>query len=98
MLTVVPTDFETFNFIISPLSEPSDCVLSYSITSTTSDGSVLAEIIVEPPDSGDSIRVTRSGFDVCNTTYTFTVVANTLNGPGETSSSVTSCKWLTSFG
>ena len=73
VLTVVPTDFETFNFVISPLSEPSDCVLSYSITPTTSDGSVLADITVEPPDSGDSIRVTMSGFDVCNTAYTFTV-------------------------
>ena len=92
VLTVVPTNYQTFNFIISPLSEPSDCVLSYSITPTTSDGSVLADITVEPPDSGDSIRVTMSGFDVCNTAYTFTVVANTLNGPGETSSSVAASK------
>ena len=92
VLTVVPSDLETFNFIISPLSEPSDCVLNYSITPTTSDGSVLVDIIVGPPDNGDSITVTMGGFDVCNTTYTFTVVANTLNGPGERSSPVTSCK------
>ena len=54
----------------------------------------MADIIVQPPDSGDSIRVNMTGFDVSNTAYTFTVVANTLNGPGETSSSVTSRKLL----
>ena len=90
----MPSNFETFSFTISPLSEPSDCVLNYSITPTTSDGSMLADITVEPPDSGDSIRVNMGGFDVCNIAYTFTVVANTLNGPGETSSPVTSCKFF----
>ena len=92
VLTVVPTSSTTFKFIISPLSEPSDCVLNYSITPTTSEGNVLADIIVEPPDSGDSVRVSMSRFDVCNTAYNFTVVAITLNGPGETSSPVTSSK------
>ena len=93
---MVTTDFETFKFTIFPLSEPSDCVLNYSITPTTSDGRVLADITVEPPDSGDSVTVTMSGFDACNTAYTFTVVANTLNGPGERSSPVTSCEFMVS--
>ena len=94
VLTVVPTDFETLNFIISPLSEPSDCVVNYSITPTTSDGSVLADVIVEPPDS----RVTMSGFDICNIVYSFTVVANTQNGPGERSSVTgTKCRLITVY-
>ena len=55
------------------------------MTSTASDGSILTNITVEVNDTEASISLTESGLDLINDMYTFTVVANSLAGPGETS-------------
>ena len=73
---------------ISPPSYGGQCVLNYTVTATSSDGSVVPDITVAVTDTEAPTSVTRSGFDFCNNTYTFTVVANTLTGPGQRSAVV----------
>ena len=72
-------------FTISPPSYAGQCVLNYTISATRSDGSVVPDITVE---ISDNITFSEDGFDLCNNVYNFTVVANTLAGPG--SAAVTS--------
>lgn len=82
-------EVESFNFAIFPVSEPSlQCVCHYNITPTSGDGNVLTDIIVEPTGGGRPLTVNASGFDLCRTTYSFTVVAVTLNGPGDRSGDI----------
>ena len=49
--------------------------------------SVVPDITVEV---SDNITLSEGGFDLCNNAYNFTVVANTLTGPGQRSAVVTS--------
>ena len=82
-LTVVAVTYQAATFTISPPSYAGQCVLNYTIAATSSsDGSVLPDITVEVTDTEAPTIATRSGFE-CNNTYTFTVVANTLNFTGE---------------
>jgi hypothetical protein len=87
-LTITAIDFQSFNFTIFPLSEPSQCVLHYNITPTRSDGHVLPDITIE--SGGGSVTATASGYDVCNITYNFTAVAVTSAGTGERSTAINS--------
>ena len=84
-LIVFPQNFKIFTLKIFPLSQPSNCILHYNITPMVSDGSVLPDISLDPPSSGTSIATALGGFDSCNNSYSFTVVAITRNGPGERS-------------
>ena len=86
-LTVVAENLQRIIFTISPPSYASQCVLNYTITATSSDGSVLPDITVEV---SDNITLSEGGFDLCNNAYNFTAVANTLAGPGQRSAVVTS--------
>ena len=84
-LTVVA---ESLQHIISTISLPSyasQCALNYTITATRSDGSVVPDITVEV---SDNITLSEGGFNLCNNVYNFTVVANTLAGPGQRSAVV----------
>ena len=51
-------------------------VLNYTITSTDSDG-VMRDITVEVTDTEATIALIENGFNLCNNTYSFTIVANT---------------------
>ena len=87
-LTVVAESLPQIIFVISPPLYAGQCVLNYTITATSSDGSVVPDITVPVTDTEATTLAARSAFDFCNNTYTFTVVANTLTGPGEPSMSV----------
>ena len=84
-LTVVARNLQQIIFTISPPSYAGQCVLNYTITATSSDGSVVPDITVEV---SDNITFSEDGFDLCNNVYNFTVVANTLAGPGQRSAVV----------
>ena len=86
-LTVVAENLQRIFFTISPPSYAGQCVLNYTITATSSDGSLVSDITVEV---SDNITLSEGGFDLCNNAYNFTVVANTLTGPGQRSAVVTS--------
>ena len=86
-LTVVARSLQQIIFIISAPSYADQCVLNYIITATSSDGSVVPDITVEV---SDNITLREGGFNLCNNAYNFTVVANTLTGPGQRSAVVTS--------
>ena len=75
-------DLETFNFTITPLVYSSQCVMNYTITSTDGDGTTR-DITVKVNDTEATIALIESGFNLCNNTYSFTIVANTLTDPGE---------------
>ena len=80
-LTLVPDgDLTSFSFTITP-SIPLDCVVNYIITATSSDGSRNINVDGSTPVNVD-------GFDVCATTYIFTVVPETSGGTGPRSASV----------
>ena len=85
-LTVVAESLQRIFFTISPPSYAGQCVLNYTITATSSDGSVVPDITV----ISDNITLSEGGFDLCNNAYNFTLVANTLAGPGQRSAVVTS--------
>ena len=85
-LAIEAVDSKSLTFHITPPELASQCVLNYTITATSSDGSVLPDITVEVSERGEPVTlITESGFDLCSNTYTFTVVANTLTGPGDRS-------------
>ena len=84
-LTVVAGSLQQIIFTISPPSYAGQCVLNYTITATSGDGSAVPDITVEV---SDNITLSEGGFDMCNNLYNFTVVANTLAGPGQRSAVV----------
>ena len=74
--------------ILPPLTEGLRCVLNYTITATSSDGTVLPAIVVEATGNGEPITHLEAGFDLCNNTYTFSATANTLAYVGDRSTEV----------
>ena len=74
-------NLETLDITITPPVYGSQCVLSYTITSTGSDGTTR-DITVEVIDTEATVTRTESDFNLCNNTYNFTIVANTSSGPG----------------
>ena len=75
-------DLRSFDFTITPPNPP-DCVTNYSVTVTGSDDSM--EILTLPASGmGNS----GSGFDLCGSTYNFTIAAVSEGGNGATSESV----------
>ena len=79
-LVVTAVNLTTLNFTISPPDRAGQCVLDYTITSTDSDGT-MQNITVEVDDT----EHLETQFILCNNTYSFTIVANTLSGPGQRS-------------
>ena len=73
MLAVTPGDTQSFSFTITPPT-PSECVVNYTITATSSDGS--SRDISVPVGVGGSapINIVEPCFDVCGESYNFTVV------------------------
>ena len=67
-----------------PCAASGRCVLGYTITATSSNGSVLPDITVASDGQG-IVTLSESGFDLCDNVYNFTAVANTLTGPGNMS-------------
>jgi hypothetical protein len=63
-------DFISFNFTITPPTPP-DCVLIYTITATSSDGS--RGFIVPASRVDGSTPVNVGGFNVCGANHKFTV-------------------------
>ena len=84
-LTVVAESLQQIIFTISPPLYAGQCVLNYTISATSSDGSVVPGITVE---ISDNVTLSEGGFNLCNNAYNFTVVANTLTGPGQRSAVV----------
>ena len=84
-LGIEAEDSKTLTFHITPPEVASQCVLNYTITTTGSDDNVLPDITVEVTERGEPVALTESGFDLCREVYTFTVVGNTLTGPGDRS-------------
>ena len=73
-------DLQTLNFNITPPSVASQCILHYSIMST-SNGRVLPNISVAvPTDHSLPFTVTKDIFDLCKNTYKFYVMAVTKDG------------------
>ena len=89
VLSVQSLDSQVLSFTITPpsISVLNKCILSYNITPTDSSGTVLADITVEVTRPL-MVSVNSSGFNLCNTTYNFTVVAVTAAGPGERSTAL----------
>jgi hypothetical protein len=85
----LPLGLHSYNFTISP-PQPNQCILNYFIKPTDGRGVVLNNITVEVTERESPVTVTSSGFDLCNNNYTFTVVAWTAAGPGDTSVGVNS--------
>ena len=77
---MVAESLERIFFSVSPPLLSSQCVLNYTITVTSSDGSEFPDITLEV---SDNITHIQSGFELCVYAYNFTVVANTLTGPGQ---------------
>ena len=75
-----------FVFTITPPVYAIQCVRNYLVTSTDSDGN-RRDISVElSKNTRDQVIVRQiDGFDLCSSSYSFTVVANTLAGIGENS-------------
>ena len=89
-LNVAALDFQSFNFTIFPLSEPSQCVLYYNITLTRGDGHVLPDITAVATENGGPTIANASGFaDLCTDMFNFTAFAVTTAGPGERSAVLT---------
>ena len=80
---------DTLHFIISPLSQPSECILHYIITPTSGDGTELPDIVATVVAGQQFAAVNASGFALCNDTYEFTAAAVTLRGVGRRSAVVT---------
>ena len=76
---------DTLEFLISPLSEPSECILHYIITPTSGDGTELPDIVATVVAGQQFAAVNASGFALCNDTYEFTAAAVTLRGMGRRS-------------
>ena len=94
-LAVRSLTLQSFDFTITPPLRSSQCVQNYTITAN-SNGTVLPDIVAAS-DGEEAVTIRRSGFDLCYTNYTFTVVAVTLAGSGERSAEVNSnslCKSL----
>ena len=83
-LVVTVVNSMTLNFTIWPPATASQCVRNYIITSTDSDG-IMQSITVEADDTKAIIEHLENGFIICNNIYSFTIVANTVSGPGERS-------------
>ena len=73
---VTPATIQSFTFLISPPEVSGQCVTSYIITSTSSDGTV-SNFTVEVTDRGEPVSILQSGFNLCSNTYSFTVSAVT---------------------
>jgi hypothetical protein len=85
-LTVAALDSQSFNFTIFPLSEPSQCVLHYNITTTRSDGHVSPDTTAVATGGVGPVTVTASGYDVC-ADMIFTAFAVTSAGRGASEAS-----------
>ncbi len=85
LTVVVGGDLVSYDFTIIP-SSPSNCVLNYIITATSSDGSRTITVPASGVDG--STPVNEGGFDVCTVMYSFTVAPVTSEGTGPSSSSV----------
>ena len=69
-LTVVAGSLQQIIITISPPSYAGQCVVNYTITATSSDGSVVLDITVEV---SDNITLSEGGFDLCNNAYTISL-------------------------
>ena len=79
-------NLETFSFTITPPVYDSQCVTNYTITPSVN-GVTTSDIVVEASNMEAAMR---DGFDLqCINIYSFTIVANTITGPGEMSGNVT---------
>ena len=88
-LNAVPGgDLASFDLTITP-STPPDCVVYYTITATSSDGSTSMNITL-PASEVDGSTLNVNGFDVCTRTYNFTVTPETIVGIGPRSAGVDS--------
>ena len=87
-LITAAVDHQAVAFSILPQLEGLRCVLNYTITATSRDGSVLPPIPVEATGNGEPITHIEAGFDLCNNTYTFYVTANTMTYIGHRSMDV----------
>ena len=75
----------SFDLTITP-SIPPNCVVNYTITATSSDGS--RNITVPASEVDGSTPVNVGGFDVCTRTYTLYAAPVTSEGAGPRSDSV----------
>ena len=83
-MTVFPVSFQSFTFLITPPEVSGQCVVNYTITSTSSDGTV-SDFTVEVTDRGEPVNMVINGFNLCSNTYSFTVSAVTATVVGERS-------------
>ena len=81
-------DLVTFSFTITPPTYGSQCVTNYTITPSVS-GVTTSDIVVEASNMEATVTHMSDGFDMrCDNIYSFTIMANTLAGPGEMSGMV----------
>ena len=85
-LDVLAESLQRIFIIISPppCAASNQCVMGYTITATSSNGTVLPDITVASDGQG-IVTLSESCFDLCDNVYNFTAVANTLTGPGDMS-------------
>ena len=84
-LSVGAVDHGTAILTISPPSHAGQCVLNYTITATSSDGSVVPDITVEVTERGAPVQVLQSGLDLRSNTYSFRAVGTTFQSTTEQS-------------
>ena len=78
----------SLNFTITPPVYASQCVLNYTLlSSTNSDGNRQNITVQVTGGAGETLIYTEGGFDLCRSSYSFTIVANTFAGIGESSTS-----------
>ena len=86
MLSVIVDNIESVNITVTPPSVSPVCVLQYIISYFSSIDSTVTNITVDPnTDPTQTLQVAIGGLNLCDCSYTFTVVADTRNGIGERS-------------
>lgn len=76
--TMADSDFNSLVIAVFPPVYAAVCVLSYTV-STTSDNSIMPDFNITAQEDM-VMQVVRGGFDLCNKSYSFSVVAVTRNG------------------
>lgn len=74
--------FNTLTITVFPPTYAAVCIIFYTISVSSTNSTVLPDFNVTADRDGAVVQVTKSGFDLCNEAYNFSVVAYTRAGYG----------------
>ena len=88
-LSAVPigTNFDTLTITVFPPIYAADCPLLYTVSTTGSNSTLIPQFNITTGRDGAAVHAMRSGFDLCNEVYNFSVIALTKAGYGVESGS-----------